>query len=571
MDTDILRRCCSTCENMEMIPESQYAVQLVAPNRLVLNTSKKIVLPGPHQILCRIETVGLCFSDLKLLQQFNSHARKGPIVKGIDPAILDEIPSYVPGDAPAVPGHETVVRIAAIGPDVTKYAVGQRYLVETDYRWLPTTDSNATFGYDFEGALQEYVLMDERIITSPTGESMLLPAGESLSASAIALVEPWACVEDAYACKERTTLKAGGRMLIVAHTEVSEGRLGHLLRRFGQPKQITWLSKLTPPENLGIPIVRAYDTGDLDEAGFDDVLYFGSSSATVEKLFSKVAPHGLLNIVLSGDRFGKPVVTAVGRIHYRGIRLVGTTTADPAESLKYIPKTGEIRHGDRIHIVGAAGPMGMMHVIRDICQGIEGISLLAGDVDERRLARLTQVAEPLAKANRVDYAAYDARRRPDDEAFGYTVLMVPDGELVASAVKQAAPRGIVNVFAGIPASATAEIDLDGYIEKRLYFIGTSGSTLDDMRNMLEKVESGRLDTNVCVAAVSGLEGAVDGLRAVENRTVSGKILVYPACKGLGLTALADLQAKHPEIATHLKDGLWTAESEKQLLALYLAR
>jgi threonine dehydrogenase-like Zn-dependent dehydrogenase len=553
---------------MAKIPESQCAVQLVGPDQLVLNQSKKIVPPGPHQVLGKIEVVGLCFSDLKLLKQFSAHVRKGPVIEGIDPAILSEISSYVPNDVPAVPGHETVVRIAAVGPGVTRYAAGQRYLVQTDYRWLRTASSNAAFGYNFEGALQEYVLMDERVITSPAGESMLLPAGESLSGSAIALVEPWACVEDAYASKERTNLKADGQMLIVAHAEVSQGRLGNLMHRYGQPKQITWLSKLPAPENLGVPLVKAYDVGDLDEAGFDDVLYFGSSPATVEKLFAKVAPQGLLNIVLSGDRFGKPVVTTVGRVHYGGIRLIGTTTPDPAESMKYIPKTGEIRHGDCINIIGAAGPMGMMHVIRNICQGIEGVSICAGDVEEKRLAQLTKIAVPLAKVNRVEYSTYNAKEDHCDEQFGYTVLMVPVPELVASAVTQTTMKGIINIFAGIPANVTAPIDLDAYIEKRLYFIGTSGSTLDDMKRMLAKVESRRLDTNLSVAAVSGLEGAVDGIRAVENRTISGKILVYPACQGLGLTELGQLQKKHPEVAASLRDGLWTVEAEKKLLELY---
>jgi NADPH:quinone reductase-like Zn-dependent oxidoreductase len=40
-----------------------------------LNIAKPVIPPGPHQILCRVEAVGLCFSDLKLLKQFSSHAR----------------------------------------------------------------------------------------------------------------------------------------------------------------------------------------------------------------------------------------------------------------------------------------------------------------------------------------------------------------------------------------------------------------------------------------------------------------------------------------------------------------
>jgi threonine dehydrogenase-like Zn-dependent dehydrogenase len=174
---------------MTNLPKTQYAVQLVGPDELVLNRSKEVFRPGRHQILCRVEAVGLCFSDLKLLKQFSSHVRKSEIVSGLDLDVLKEIPSYVPGLAPTVPGHETVVRIEVVGPRVENFKPGQRYLVQTDYRWLHTASSNAAFGYNFEGALAEYVLMDERVITSPQGDSMLLPVGEEFSGSAIMLFE----------------------------------------------------------------------------------------------------------------------------------------------------------------------------------------------------------------------------------------------------------------------------------------------------------------------------------------------------------------------------------------------
>jgi threonine dehydrogenase-like Zn-dependent dehydrogenase len=560
------------------LPKTQYAVQLVGPDKLILNKSKKVFRPGPHQILCRVEAVGLCFSDLKLLKQFSSHVRKSELVSGIDLKILKEIPSYVPGEAATVPGHEASVRIEAIGPGVKNFKVGQRYLVQADYRWLLTASSNGAFGYNFEGALQEYVLMDERVITSPQGESMLLPVTENLSSSAVALVEPWACVEDAYASKERTSLKTNGQMLIVADREVSEDVLRNLFSRFGKPAQITWVS-LFPAPTLNVPIKKAADKQELADAAYDDVLYFGAEAETVEALFSKVAAHGLLNIVLCGGRFSRIVSTAIGRIHYGGIRIIGTRGCDPAQSMQIIPETNEIRPGDRVNVIGAGGPMGMMHVIRNICQGIEGVSVFASDVDDRRLAALTKVARPLAEKNAVQYTADNptcrdvpslarlARER-SSEVFDYIALMAPVPELVAASVQSAARRGLVNIFAGIPAAVTGEIDLNSYIQKQLYFIATSGSTLDDMKRMLEKAESGRLDTNVSVAAVCGLEGATEGIRAVENRSIAGKIIVYPACKNLGLVPLQEMNEKMPEVAKLLNDSLWTKEAEEKLLETY---
>jgi len=553
---------------MADIPAKQRAVQLIGADELAFTTDKEVHVPGAHQILCKVEAVGLCFSDLKLLKQFSSHVRKSKIVSGIDPEILKEIPSYVVDDKPTVPGHEVVVRIEAVGPEVERFSTGGRYLVQADFRWLKTIGANAAFGYNCEGGLQEYVLLDERIIISPEGESMLLPVSEELSGSAIALVEPWACVEDAYVSKERQTLKAGGRMLIVADCEPGEGVFENLFGCYSRPGEITWLSKIAAPADLGGEVIEAADISGLEDAGFDDVIYFGSGAKTVEGLFAKVAAKGLLNIVLCGGKFGVGVVTMLGRIHYGAIRIVGTAGSDPADSMKYIPKTGEIRAGDKINVIGAGGPMGVMHVIRNICQGIEGVSVYAGDVDDNRLSALGQIAKPLAKENVVSYKGYNATKEKLKEQFDYSALMAPVPALAAGAVDKAANGGIINIFAGIPASVTGEIDLDTYIEKQLYFIGTSGSVLDDMKRVLAKVEQGRLDTNVSVAAISGLEGAVEGIRAVEKRAIAGKIIVYPQCRGLPLTKLKELETAFPEVWQCLSNGLWNKKAEDTLLKMY---
>jgi threonine dehydrogenase-like Zn-dependent dehydrogenase len=552
------------------LPPTQHAVQLIGKEKLVFNKSKEVFTPGRGQILCKVEAVGLCFSDLKLLKQFSSHVRKSEIISGIDSAILKEIPSYVPNEAPAVPGHETVVRIAAVGPCVKNFKCGQRYLVQTDYRWLRTAGSNAAFGYNFEGALQEYVLMDQRIITSPQGDSMLIPVSEKLSASAAALVEPWACVEDAYAAAERRKLKPDGRMLVVADINVAEDIFTGLFNRYGRPAQITWLSKFPAPSGLNVTKTNAKKMSQIPDASYDDVIYFGSAPAAVEALFAKVAPYGLLNIVLCGSRFRRDVVTMVGRVHYAGIRIVGTTSSNPAESMKHILATAEIRLGDKINCLGAGGPMGTMHVIRNICQGVEGVSVFAADTDESRLAALSEIVSPIADKNNVTYKPYNPAKDKIEDAFDYTVLMAPLSELLADSVKNAARRGIINIFAGLPATVTANLDLNAYIEKQLYFAGTSGSVIEDMKQVLAKVESGRLDTNISVGAVCGLDGAINGIRAIENRSITGKIIVYPACKGLALTPLAKLKEKMPQVAEYLNNGLWTKQAEEKLLESYTA-
>ncbi|HEY3266301.1 MAG TPA: alcohol dehydrogenase catalytic domain-containing protein [Armatimonadota bacterium] len=526
----------------ESLPETQYAVQLVGPGKLTLNTAKEVFRPVGRQILACVEAVGLCFSDLKLLKQFEQHVRKGEVTGGIAPDILAALPSYVPGAEPTVPGHEVVCRVAAIGGDVQHYRVGDRFIVQADYRALPTHGSNGAFGYNFEGALQEFVLLDERIMADEAGNPRYtIPVADDLGSAAVALVEPWACVECSYVTRERQGLLSGGRLLVVSETETAAAR------------------------SLGAPVTHPFDIRKLPDEAFDDIVYFGAEADVIEALNDKLAAHGIINIVLGGRRIGRKVNIGFGRIHYGPTRWIGTASGDPMASYGTIPATGEVRPNDRIVIIGAGGPMGQMHVIRDVTSGLPGISLVAADMDDARLGALTSKARPMAEGSGVPYRTQNTARMPLDPGFTYYALMAPLAPLAAEAVEKCAEGAIINIFAGIPAPVKHEVDLDALIEKRVFLFGTSGSETDHMRIVLGKVTQGRLQTEASVDAVCGMAGATEGLSAVENRTLAGKIIVYPTLHDLPLTPLSHLPDKYPSVAALLKDGRWTREAEDELL------
>jgi threonine dehydrogenase-like Zn-dependent dehydrogenase len=385
------------------------------------------------------------------------------------------------------------------------------------------------------------------VIVSPEGQSTLIPATDKLSASAIALVEPWACVEQAYAVKERTALKKDGRMLVVSDEPIDKKKIDSLTKQFGKPAEIVFSKDSSA------------------DGQFDDVIYFGSNAQIAEALFSKVAANGLYNIVLCGGKFDRRVSTQVGRVHYGNIRIIGTAGSNPADAMANIPATAEIRKGNNVNVIGAGGPMGVMHVVRNVCQGVANTTVYAGDLDDVRLAALEKTAKPLADKNKVDLKFYNPLKSAPQAKFDYFVMMAPVPKLVAGAVDSSAEHGIINIFAGIPATVNAEIDLNAYIEKQLYFIGTSGSTIDDMITVLKKVESGTLDTNISVGAVCGIEHAIDGIKAVEAQSVSGKIIVYPSCGNLPLTKLENLKDIRPDVAKALENGIWCKQAEDILL------
>ncbi|MBX3730617.1 MAG: alcohol dehydrogenase catalytic domain-containing protein [Candidatus Sumerlaeia bacterium] len=554
---------------MPSLPATQFAVQLVGPGEIVLNRDKPVPTPGPTQFVARVEAVGLCFSDLKLLKQFSAHVRKSEVVAGIAPEVLATIPGYVPGTKPTVPGHEVVCEVVAVGDAVRHHQVGRRYLVQPDYRCWPTAGANAAFGYNFEGALQEFVLFDERIVVEPGGERYLIPIDEHLGSSQAALAEPWACVEDSYVTAERQTIAAGGRLLVVADPGHAIEGLVEAFSPDGPPAEILAIAPESQHRHAlaepGLSFALVGDPSLLPDEGFDDIVYFGVRPAMIEALNPKLAARAIMNVVTGGARIGVPVSVGVGRMHYGLTRWIGTTGPRAAEAYSTIPRNGEIRDGDSILVVGAGGPMGQMHVLRALCSGRRGLVVTATDFDDERLAALARKAEPAARANGCTFRAVNTQAAPVEGTFDYITIMAPVAQLVADAIAQARPGGVVNIFAGVPAPVCHPIDLDRIVADRLFVFGTSGSSLDDMRIVLDKVIAGRLDTDASVDAVSGMAGAIDGIAAVEHRTMAGKIVVYPALRELGLVPLARLRERFPTVADKLDNGQWCRAAEKELL------
>lgn len=550
-----------------MIPETQTAVQLVGPEKLVLNKNKPVHEPGSNQILGLVEAVGLCFSDMKLLHAFTGHPRKTPIVEGIDPHVLKEIPSYVPKELPTVPGHEAVIIIVAVGPGVTKYKLGERYLVQTDYRHLPTAESKAAFGYNFEGALQQYVLMDDRVITAPDGESFLIPVSEEPSASAVALVEPWACVEDAYCTPERQGIKKGGKLLIVKDNNNFD--LKDLISPSQSPASITAVGFHDETgldlEESKINFVKSID-GLPNNEFYDDIIYLGCNGEIIQLLDSKLADHGLLNIATNGGKIEKPSMIDIGKVHYGGTRFIGTTSNKPSESYGNIPPKAEIPPNTDVLIVGAAGPMGTMHTIRTIYLPQKPKSVVGSDVNNDRLAMLERTVISAAEKKGIDFKTYNPKEKGNYQGKAdYAVFLPPFHALLPPVLYNLRPKGILNVFAGIKIGSKAPIDMDYYVKNQIYMMGTSGSTVEDMRIVLQKVDANQLDTNTSVAAISGMKGAIEGLNGVDSQRFHGKVIVYPQLPDMDLIELEKLPDVMPDVASHLVNGVWTKEAEKALM------
>ena len=210
--------------------------------------------------------------------------------------------------------------------------------MQTDYRHLPTATSNASFGYDFEGGLQEYVVMDERVIMDPdTGERFLIPVAEGPAPPR------WPCSSRGPAWSAPTPRRsaprstAGGRLLVVAEAGHAIDGLAELVAVSAPQAVAALLADDTqrdalvaqlgsgPAAESGIDgIVEAADLASLPAGSFDDIVYFGADADRVEALQALLAPKGVIDLVLGGERLARPVEVDVGRIHYDLTRWLGT-------------------------------------------------------------------------------------------------------------------------------------------------------------------------------------------------------------------------------------------------------
>ncbi|MDR0848539.1 MAG: alcohol dehydrogenase catalytic domain-containing protein [Propionibacteriaceae bacterium] len=540
---------------------TQYAIQITAKDTVGVNPAMPVPEIGPSQILLKVQACGICFSDTKLMHAFESHPRKSPILSGIDLEKLAAIPTYRPGSDPVVPGHEPVAVVAAVGESVTRFHVGQRVLVQTDYRHLPTASANGAFGYDFDGALEEYALVDEAMVIDPiSGESYLIDVGDEPAASAVALVEPWACVETAYAWSERQHVKKGGSLLVVVDEGVEPLGLEDLVVA-GEPSRFIRVGQAA-----GLEKAQERSLGELDGT-FDDIVYIGADPETVETLSPFLGNRGLMAIVTCGRTFSREVSLDPGRVHYDLIRYAGTTSSNVLEAYSWIPATCDLRVGDKVGVIGAAGPMGLMHAVRTATAGVENVTLDAIDVDDDRLSRLHAVLEPIAAKAGTPTRIVNSRVTPlEPGVYTYVALMVPAPALLKQSVEVAGRDSIVNAFAGFAIGTMSPLDLNKIVGEHVYLVGTSGSRIVDMVTVLRRLEAGTVDTNISLDAVTGMAGVVDAIESVNNRTSQGKIMVYPYLHNLGLTRLVEMPEKMPKVAAALKDGLWTKAAEEALIA-----
>jgi len=523
---------------------------------------------GPDELLVRHDACGLCFSDIKVIQLGENH-----------PRIYRDMRSE-----PVVLGHEVTMTVVGVGENLRgQYHVGDRFIIQAD---IFVGGVGYAYGYEIQGGLSQYGVIDQRVLNGDHG-CYLIPVQPTTGYAEAALTEPWACVIAAYQLTYRTGLKPNGTTWIIGtpHAMSTTYTISSGFDEISHPDRLLltnvpadfaeWLSARA--KSLGVEVLLV-DGPKPPVEQVDDIVLLGVDPDLIEQVSPHLADFGVMAL-LANEPLSRKVNVDIGRIHYNRWVYVGGRGPDIARAYSDVPVRSALKPGGRAWFVGAGGPMGRMHVQRAIQIANGPAVIICTDVSDRRLEDLqaTFAAEAKAKGiqffcfNPMNKEAYASAMAPFKESgFDDIIVLAPVPAVISDAATYLAPKGVMNVFAGVGRGTMVNLDLSDVYLKDIRVIGHSASTIDELRLMLHQAESGGLSPNRSVAAIGSLSAARDGLQAVRDAIFPGKVVIFPHIKDLPLTALPDLKDKLPTVYARLKGGReWTIEAEEEFLRLML--
>jgi len=530
--------------------------------------------PKDDEVLLRVDAIGLCFSDVKLITQGSTHPR----ITGRDLA-----------KEPVTAGHEvslTVIEAGAKWKDI--YKPGSRYIMQADVYFKGV---NLAYGYALAGGMQQYGIVGEPVLAGDEG-SYLIPVQPETGYAEAALVEPWTCVVAAYRIYPRKTLKPGGVTLIVG-VEDGEYTISGAICAAGAPSKLILAglpdevkssicgcggcsAEIIEIGKLTAGAVKALAQERTGEKGFDDVIVLGTPDPELAEALGASLGKNAVMAIIADKPISRPLSIDVGRVHYDYIDYIGTKSRAVADAYS-ASRDSELKPGGTAWFIGAAGPMGQMHVQRAVMMKNGPSKMLCTDVDSSRLDYLRSGVEAAAREKGIEIVflnpleAGDAALRKaiadmtGGDGFDDIIVLAPVAALITGAVEHLADGGLMNIFAGVPKGTIATMDLSATYMRGSRFVGSSGSRPQDMVDTLGFTESRELPTRDSMAAVGGIDAMADGVRAVKEAKFPGKTVIFPHIR-MPLTALTDLDKVAPNVYAKLRDGkFWTQEAEEELL------
>ncbi len=527
--------------------------------------------PNDDQLLVRIDSVSVCFSDVKILKQGGSHPKLYNRNLAVDPTRL---------------GHEVSLTIVEVGKNLQNtYKPGQRLAVQPD---IYQQGKSTAYGYTVPGGMVQFHLIGDEVLKTDTG-ACLLPLEDGMGYAESSLLEPWGCVMGAYTQRRRLTPKKGGMMWIIgqpgdatSYTFFTGLDAPASFVLTGVPDSVKTLVSSTGAKVIERNGLTPADYEDFSKdltngIGFDDIVILNPTSANaIGQIARFIARRGTCNLVGTKPLDGL-VQVDFGRLHYDYIAFVGTNSTDIAASYGEARNRCELRASGSTVFIGAGGPMGQMHVQRALELPNGPKLVIATEISDERLETLSNMFAPLAEKqgrkllffnpNTSKLSFHDfVMEATQNQGADDVVVSVPVASLMSEGDTVIKPDGMMVFFAGVPNGTMGDVNLSNVYLSNAQYTGTSGLTIDDQASVMKRRVAGTLSPGRSVAAIGGLETAAEAIESVIEGKYPGKVVIFPQLHNLPLTGLKELKERLPEVAEKLGDDLmWTNEAEEVLI------
>ena len=287
-------------------------------------------------------------------------------------------------------------------------------------------------------------------------------------------------------------------------------------------------------------------------------------------VYEHIVENGYL-LKLESDSFFKGSLIEPASCVIRGYK--GSMHLD-ADGVPYT----NIKPGGKVAILAGCGPMGLVAIDLALHGTVKPDLVVVTDLDEARLARAKAIFSPEQAAQDSIKLVFSNSTSKDelielaggeyDDVFVYA----PVPAVVELGDEILGFDGCLNFFAGpLDKNFSAKFNFYNVHYKQHHVSGTSGSTLEDMQDIVRLIGERRIDPAVMITHIGGMDAAIDTTVHLPQ-IPGGKKLIYTHID-LPLTAIADFASlgetddrfKALDTLVKQNNGLWSAEAEAYLL------
>lgn len=331
-----------------------------------------------------------------------------------------------------------------------------------------------------------------------------------------------------------------------------------------------WKDQYAVGDKVVIPPVLSY-LGGMQTIGYSFGEIGGASTYSI--VYEHIIDQGYL-MKLQSDCFFKGSLIEPASCVIRGYK--GSLHLDDG----FVPYTN-IKPGGKVAILAGCGPMGLVAIDLALHGAVKPSVVVVTDLDENRLARAKEIFRPEdAARNGIELIFSKSTCRDElvalaggefDDVFVYAPVpaVVELGDAILGF------DGCLNFFAGpLDKNFSAKLNFYNVHYKQHHVSGTSGSTIEDMQDIVRLIGEKQIDPAVMITHIGGLNAVIDTTVNLPH-IPGGKKLIYTHID-LPLTAIADFAALGEQDdrfqvlddLVRKNNGLWSADAENYLLTSF---